>query len=433
MGLSKKIGFTIALYLFYGQWVSAQSLEQAVAEVLASNPKINAAYNEFKVSAYDYQGARSGYYPSVNLNAGIGYENTKTEIIDDKELTRRELGLSISQLLFDGFATSSEVDRGKSEAYSLQYKLYSDAENLALEVVDVYLGVRSNEQILELSQRNRDVHQKIFNDIEKRANAGIGSTADLSQISGRLSRADANLLAAQNNLIDAKTQFLRVVSELPKALVDPVADSSMLPGNLTTALSLATEKHPLLKSAQFDIQAADSEHDSNQSGYYPSVHLELGANLNENVDGIEGVNEDLTAMLRLRYNLYQGGRDHAKEMRGSYRISLAKETNRDVLRQVQEGTRLSWAAYEILGKQLSFLQQHVEQSYDTVNSYKKQFSLGKRTLLDLLNTENELFEARKTYVSAQYDEILAQYRILNSTGLLLDSLRVARPEQWQEL
>lgn len=428
----KQLGLLLPLCCFYIPcW--AQSLEQAVAQVLANNPKINASYNEFKVSSYDYEAARSGYYPSIDLNAGIGYEQTNTDTIDDKALTRKELGLSIRQLLFDGFATSSDVSRGKNEALSLQYQLYSDAENLALEVVKVYLLVRSSEQIVELSKRNREVHQKIYDDIDKRSQAGVGSSADLSQIAGRLSRADANLLSARNNLIDAKTQFLRVVNQLPKDLVDPIADANMLPKELTSALQLASDKHPLLQSAQFGIQAAHSEHESSQSAYYPSLHLELGANYNENIDGIEGPNEDVSAMLRLRYNLYQGGKDRSKELRGGYRISLAKENHRDVLRQIQEGTRLSWSAYEILSEQLTYLQQHVERSYETLISYKKQFSLGKRTLLDLLNTENELFEARKTYVAAQYDELLAQYRILNATGQLLDSMRVARPDEWQEL
>jgi len=67
-----------------------------------------------------------------------------------------------------------------------------------------------------------------------------------------------------------------------------------------------------------------------------------------------------------------------------------------------------------------------------VSAYKQQFTLGQRTLLDVLNTENELFEARKSYVNANYDELFAQYRLLNAEGKLLDSLRVARPAEWQE-
>ena len=78
------------------------------------------------------------------------------------------------------------------------------------------------------------------------------------------------------------------------------------------------------------------------------------------------------------------------------------------------------------------MQQHVESSNQTVKAYKQQFTLGQRTLLDVLNTENELFEARKNYIGAEYDELQAQYRVLNATGKLLDSLRVAKPANWQE-
>ena len=112
--------------------------------------------------------------------------------------------------------------------------------------------------------------------------------------------------------------------------------------------------------------------------------------------------------------------------------SQAKEIHDNAYREVEEGTRLAWQARESLKKQKEFLQQHVESSYQTVSAYKQQFTLGQRTLLDVLNTENELFEARKSYVNANYDELFAQYRLLNAEGKLLDSLRVARPAEWQE-
>lgn len=73
----------------------------------------------------------------------------------------------------------------------------------------------------------------------------------------------------------------------------------------------------------------------------------------------------------------------------------------------------------------------MEAAKETQTAYVQQFNLGQRSLLDLLDTENELFEARKDYLRAEYDETLARYRVLNATGRLLDSLRVTRPESWR--
>lgn len=97
---------------------------------------------------------------------------------------------------------------------------------------------------------------------------------------------------------------------------------------------------------------------------------------------------------------------------------------------LDEGTRLAWSAMELASDQTKFLQEHVDASARTVIAYEKQFRIGKRTLLDVLNTENELFESRKAYLNAHYSGILAKYRVLNATGLLLDEMRVDVPESW---
>jgi adhesin transport system outer membrane protein len=101
-------------------------------------------------------------------------------------------------------------------------------------------------------------------------------------------------------------------------------------------------------------------------------------------------------------------------------------------RQVQEGLGLAWNAREALLKQKDFMQQHVQASYDTVMAYRKQFLLDTRSLLDVLNTENELFEARQNAVNTDYDELYSEYRILNATGGLLDSVSFKAPAEWQK-
>lgn len=135
-------------------------------------------------------------------------------------------------------------------------------------------------------------------------------------------------------------------------------------------------------------------------------------------------------MIRMRYNLFSGGKDRAREREASYKINEAKEIRERAYRQVVEGATLAWNAFEMLAPQKLYIREHVIAAKQTQVAYSQQFNLGQRTLLDLLDTENELFEARKSYLQTEYDEIIAQYRVLNSTGRLLDSLRVTRPDVW---
>ncbi|MGL6352043.1 MAG: TolC family outer membrane protein, partial [Aeromonas sp.] len=307
----------------------------------------------------------------------------------------------------------------------------SEAENTALRVAEVYLNMLRQQEILELSRQNLETHEQIRGDIGKRTESGLGSTADQTQIEGRVARAYANQAAAQNNYADAESQFIRVVNQLPTDLAQPVPNADLVPVSLDGALKTATEVHPTLLSSLQDIEAAKYQHEGAKSGFYPNVTFEVDQNWNEDIDAVKGRNDDLTAMVRMRYNLFRGGSDVAESNATSALYSQAKDIHLNAFRQVEEGTRLAWNAKESLTQQKTFLQQHVDASYDTVQAYKKQFGLGQRTLLDVLNTENELFEARRSYITAQYDALLADYRILNATGSLLNAFSVQQPAQWQ--
>ncbi|GIU19535.1 MULTISPECIES: TolC family outer membrane protein [unclassified Shewanella] len=432
---------------------SSQTLEQAVAHTLDTNPEIRIAFNRFKAREEQVSQAVAGYMPTVDISAGYGWEQTNSpstrrragqgDVDDDGviELERGEAGFSIKQMLFDGFYTSSEVDRYSFEASAEQWALFAAAEDMALDVAKVYINYIRSEQVLTLAEKNLQSHKDIYEQIKQRTDSGLGSTADLSQITGRLARANANVISARNNFYDAKSQFVRVVEQQPEDMIVPVPDADMLPADLSTSVMMAQDNHPILKSAASDIYAAENEKDSAQSNYYPKVTLELDGNWNNNLDGEDGYsllasnnvgghNNDLVAMVRLKYNLFAGGRDLAREKEAAYKVGEAKEIRQRAHRQVVEGVNLAWNAYELLTPQKMYIRDHVIAAKDTQVAYSQQFNLGQRTLLDLLDTENELFEARKDYLESEYDEIIAQYRVLNATGQLLDSLRVTRPDVW---
>lgn len=430
----------------------SQTLEQAVAHTLDTNPEIRIAFNRFKAREEQVNQAVAGYMPTVDISGGYGWEQTNSpstrrragqgEVDSDGviELERGEAGFSIKQMLFDGFYTSSEVDRYSFEASAEQWALFAAAEDMALDVVKVYTNYIRSEQVLTLAEKNLESHKDIYDQIKQRTDSGLGSTADLSQITGRLARANANVISARNNFYDAKSQFVRIVEQQPEDMIVPVPDADMLPVDLQTSVMMAQENHPILKSASSDIFAAENERESAQSNYYPKFTLELDGNWNNDIDGEDGAgtfqnvgghNNDLVAMIRVKYNLFAGGRDLAREKEAAYKIGEAKEIRQRAHRQVVEGVNLAWNAYELLTPQKMYIRDHVIAAKDTQVAYSQQFNLGQRTLLDLLDTENELFEARKDYLESEYDEIVSQYRVLNATGQLLDSLRVTRPDVWQ--
>lgn len=435
----KKTIIAVFCSLLLTSMANSQSLEQAVAHTLDGHPEIKAAFTRFKVNEEQIKQAQAGYWPTLDVTGGIGYEHTDSPSTRNdtdnssgtENLTRRELGLSLRQNLFGGFSTSSEVDRTSYGTNAEQWRLHSLAEDIALEVIRVYVDLIRTKELVSLSEKNLQSHIDIQEQIKERTESGFSSKADLSQIDGRLANAQSNLIAAKNNYVDSQTSFYRVIDQPPENLVIPVSDRDLLPKNKEEGVEVSLRSHPAISASRNDILSATAQYESSKSIYYPEINIEIDANFNNNADGVEGDNNDLTAMLRFRYNLFSGGKDSAFTRETAYRINEAKALNMTAYREVKEGFLLSWNAFNLLNEQKKYIQMHVVASKNTQADYIEQFKIGQRSLLDLLDTENELFQARRDFLEAEFAEITAQYRILHSMGVLLDALRVTRPESWK--
>ncbi|WP_367986602.1 TolC family outer membrane protein [Vibrio sp. NTOU-M3] len=411
----------------------AQTLEQAVAITLATNPEIKGIFNEYASVVKQHDAASGAYLPSLDLDAGIGYEGidpVSSSGREDTDLTRKEASITLTQLIWDGSATLNDMDRTAADAESIRLQILADASDIALRVTEIYLDAVKATEVLALSESNLAVHKDIYRDIKRRADSGIGSTADLTQVEARVAKAHGNLLAAQNNLVDTHTQFRRLVGQEPIGLIYPRADASKIPLSLTDALDDAFDNHPVIKIAKADVDSARFQYKQSKGNYYPTFSIEASQTWRNDAAGDEGTREETLAMLRMRYNLYNGGSDSALSERSAYQLNRAKDLRENAYRQVEESLRLSWSALDLTLQQKNFLADHVDAASDTVIAYEKQYQIGQRTLLDLLNTENELFEARKDYLDAHYAEQYAKYRVMNATGGLLDALLVDIPEEW---
>lgn len=421
--------------LFQSSVSNAQSLEQAVSYTFSSNPDIKSSFNEYMSKKHLIDVSSGAYKPEINLDAGIGYEAinpASSQTQGSTEMTRKEATISFSQLIWDGSKTLHDIDRVSADAESVRFQLLSNAQNIALKVIEVYINTIKAKEVLSLSESNLFTHEKIYSDIQKRTKSGIGSTADLTQVEARLAKAHSNLLAAQNNLQDAETSFIRLVGQEAQSLVFPRADKDFIPLDIQTAEEQALEQHPVIQTAQVDVDSAKFQYEQTKSNNYPVISFEAAQTWRDDAGGSKGDSNETSAMLRLKYNLYNGGKDSAKRSEMAYQLNKSKDLRERAFRSVKEELRLSWSALQLTYQQKRFLEDHVDAASKTVIAYRKQYQIGKRTLLDLLNTENELFESRKGYITAKYTEQYAKYRVLTSTGNLFDALRVNIPREWTE-
>lgn len=414
----------IPLFLFPVD-ASALTLKETVLHTLQTNPEILAAKNELESRKYEVKQARSGYLPSVSLDAGIGEERRKSPATGNEtvDLTRTELGLSASQLLFDGFTTSSEVKRQKARVESAEYQLLSTSEDLALRTSRVYLDILRHAELLDLARAALWEHQNIHDQMKLRYETGVGSKADFDQIESRLALANANMIVAQNNFADTQSNFHRLTGMHPtlESLSQPALTAS-LPATRELGVEKAIADHPVLKSAASDLKSARQQYKSAKGSYFPRIDLEVDRRWDSDIGGIEGDDDDTIVALRLRYDLFKGGSNKARRKQTAYLAEEAKDIRNNARRQIIESLNLSWNAFDAVTAQLTYLNKHVESARATKEAYKKQFNIGKRTLLDLLNTENEVTDSKRALINAQYDQLYSHYRILNSMGILVDSI-----------
>ncbi len=404
------------------------TLGEAVQKGIESDPEILAEATKLEGKEISVSLAQSGYYPSLDIGAGIGYEETDRENPHSQQTnenyTRKEASARFRQPLFEGFSTSSDVSRSRAQRDAGEYRLLSLTENKSLKIIKAYLDVLQSKEILTLAEANLAHHKEILSSIEQRYKQGVSDKADLIQIKGRVASAQADLYSAKNNILDAHAVYVKAVGEAPGELSEVTAGDIQIPASAEEAIAKAIEENPTMLAARKNVDVLISEKESAQSGYYPHLYGDLSANYREDADGIEGTQETYQAMLRLEWNLFDGFKENNQHQIAQKEVLSAEQSVMDTQRQVVLETSLSWNAYSLLKDQLEPLQQHVDYSKEVKELYQQQYNVKRRSLIDVLNSQVELFNASKALIAAKHDEIAAKYRILNSIGTLNQSLGI---------
>lgn len=415
----------------------ADTLLDSINQTLATNPEILIRTTEADARMDEITQAKAGYLPSVDFTAGIGYENSRNSTTigafnvgdadsKDQARTRRDASLIARQMLFDGFAVGSEVDRQRARQASAAQEVCSVASNTALQVTQAYINVMRQQSIVELMQANSAEHERVVELIEKQGRKGRSNEADVAQAQSRLVLARANEISSESVLRDVKTQYQRLVGNLPASYTLPQVPAGT-PVSLDAALKLGTEIHPVMKLASADVQAAEAQYEASKSAFMPRFELEVGANWNTDANGGKGDTYSHVAKVNMTYNLYNGGGDKARRSQTSKLVNEAIEVRNRARRQVEEEIRLAWVAIDYGSQRLRPLEEHVVQAGKSRELYDKQFLMGSRTLMDLLDSQNEYTSARQSEINARYDLLFNQFRLLNSTGSLLTEMDASLP------
>ena len=296
-----KLLLTVVFSLCFST-ASAETLQEVVDYTVHNSPDVSATVSGRRSVEAEIEQARAGYYPRIDLDLGIGHEHKDSPSTrasgGSENQFRREFGIVLDQMIFDGFLTKNEVRRHTARTNSRAHSVHAQAEIDALNAVRAYINLQRREELIKLANENLEIHSRTNDQVILRSTQGVGRQADSEQSAARLSRSEANLIAEKGNLMDATANFIRIVGKSPSDLEDAFNPSKTLPANVEDAVQLAVENHPTIKSATEDIESTYAQRDTAKASNYPRLNLEVGKRFDDNIGGSPGRDREFTAMLR---------------------------------------------------------------------------------------------------------------------------------------
>lgn len=426
----------ISLSSLFTSSLLGYSLQESVVEVLNTNPVVQERLKNFRATQQDLNIAEAEYYPSVDLRSSYGYNKAgdlkKGTVGNDDDYDHNvrnsdyrnyENSLTVTQNLFDGFGTTHKVDFEEARILAAAYKYLETSNDTAFKMVDAYIKVLRTSELVGTARENVQINQDIYIKVQALFDSGLTTDSEVKKIQATLSLAKSNLSVEKNNARDAEYQYRRILGRLPDPsdMTKPVINMKM-PQSIERAALYAIEHNPSLLVSRYNVKGAESLYKQRKKDFYPKVDLEVSQVFNDHDElgnGFDQPDDRFNARIVLNYNIFRGGADKANAQKHISQIAQEVEIQRDLKRQVVEGLDLSWNAYHMLQEQLKDLKDYSAYSEKTLDLYKEEYDLGRRSLLDLLSAQNDVINSRSQIIDAEYDQLFATYRILDAMGLLV--------------
>ena len=410
------------------------TLEDMLKEIIYTDPEIKEKLFQYNSIVEDVNISDAANYPTLDLIGKTGIKETKKEGSEKDRYDTSEITLKLVQNLFNGFGTKAAVNRDEARAKAAFNKYIEVAQDKMYRAIEAYIKVVRYNEVLKIAKDNVKVHEETLLKIQDRYEKGFSTLSEVERVKGRLALSKSNYVSETNNLVDAKFNFHKALGRYvdENSLVAPTFKST-LPKTLEHANDIAIHNNPSILVANYDIKAIQESLQYVQRNDYPTLDLELQGSRYNNLTGSSvGREDDLSAMLVLKYNLYSGGAHKAEKQKYisllNYEYSHKNKLKRDVI----ESLGLSWSAYKMIQEQYKYQIDYRDLTAKTKVAYDEEFQLGRRTLIDLLDVQDEVNNIKIKVIHNNYDLMFAKYRVLDAMGELYKSFGQEFKEEYKE-
>ncbi|HVL78732.1 MAG TPA: TolC family protein [Sphingomicrobium sp.] len=407
-------------------------LRDAVQAALNTNPEIRQAVANRQATMEERVQGQGFWYPRVSVEGSAGVRGLRNPTrrtlgIADETLYPVEGSLIADQLLFNSGGREAEIRRQAARTDAAAARIEERSEFVALNVARAYIDYLLQQRLVAIADDNATFHQRLSADLREGVSRGSISIADQQQAEERLQAARARVTEAREDLEAAAISF-QTLTGVPIDRVSMPPDlSAYLPATLVEADALARQNNPRVQESLADLSAAREEIRAAQAGLGPRVNLEGRARYGHDIDGFAGRTRDLLGNVVLRWNLFDGGIKEANVREQRHRADERHARLFEMTRRAEEDSRSAWSRLQNQSRLVGELETQSRISDDLLLSYREQFNIGRRSLLDVLDAQNTRANTQARVETARLARLYAQYRLLAATNRLVEALGVSIP------
>ena len=391
------------------------ALATMVEQVLQRNPQVFQSEAESRAAEARLSQAGAARLPRINLSGNSGREFQQLYTTDrDTKYKQRQGQVRIAMPVYDAAINADQAQR-RAQSASLDWRLVDVREQLMIRAVDAYGELLRQSRLVTLAQENLKAHRQYVQQIKDIARSDLGRAADLPAAQARVALAESVLTNRLTRLEAARIQWMQLSGTYVHTVSEPLPQVH-LPQVLDEIVANAIDSSPALQAAQADIESAKQGVSVAKAAYLPRLIAEHSSRRGFDSGGVQGWQSDRYYGVSMDWMLPNGMVDrHAN--RAAQEMVLASRHSRDHLQQ-ELRARVESQWFELLGSAASLksYNDYAASAEQMVNAYREQFKIGRRTLLEVLNAENELFTARSNVESTRQDMALASWRLVALQG-----------------
>ncbi|WP_456714488.1 TolC family outer membrane protein [Bradyrhizobium sp. USDA 4353] len=433
------LGFICVVGMGFSPAVGAEpfTIQDAINQAVKTNPGVGEAAANRRATESELRQQQGTLLPQVRLDASAGPEMLKQYVTpapnnNGRYLRGREASVVVRQLLFDGFSSINEVWRQAARVDAAAFRVLERTELIGLDAAEAYVDVVRYTTLVGLAEKNLKVHLELRKNVLARFQGGRAGEGDTQQAEERVAAAQAVLEEFRLSLEVARAKYRKVVGVEPYNLRFP-GRLPDLPRDKAESLDIAYKFNPTLRAAAADVTAAKRGFDATTGTFLPTVSLEGRATTGKESVTYNNRYDEVSGKVVASWDIFNGGQNSWRREEAAQRMIQEQQKHARLQRDALESIDKAWAARIITADRVAALVRDVEAARRTFIAYNKEYELGQRTLIDLLNSQNQYFNANVSLVSARGVVVFADYQLLAAMGQMLAYLKTGHPPETEPL